>query len=280
MMLKRKTPARLWDYGFSWVCETENVCANLSKYADGRTPIEVITGDTPDISEYLDFDFYDWVLYRTNAGLGEVELGRWLGVSHRVGRLMSYWVLPASGIPVSATTVQRLTNDERSTDEMTGRMTQYDERLKALFESQGAEITGRNSAVDPSKLIDPNDEDPAFFDDFARIIDDATLKHVDDVNDVEVISDNYVGMEFALPRGEDGTLIHATVRRRLNDEEGNPIGRSHSNPLLDSRKYEVIYADGEVDELTANVIAENLIAQIDEEGRRQMMLSEIIDHRV
>ena len=94
IMLKKKVPARLWDYGFSWVCETENICDNLSKYAEGRTPIEIITGDTPDISEYFDFKFYYWTLYQSNAGLGKVELGCWLGVSHRVGRLMSYWVLP------------------------------------------------------------------------------------------------------------------------------------------------------------------------------------------
>jgi hypothetical protein len=101
-MLKKKVPPRLWDYGFAWVCETDNICANMSKYADGRTPLEIITGDTPDISEYVDFDFYDWVLFRSNAGLGEVEIARWIGVSHRVGRLMSYWLLPESGIPISA----------------------------------------------------------------------------------------------------------------------------------------------------------------------------------
>jgi hypothetical protein len=63
IMLKKKVPARLWDYGFVWVCEIDNICANLSKYADGQTPIEIITGETPDISEYLDFEFYDWVMY-------------------------------------------------------------------------------------------------------------------------------------------------------------------------------------------------------------------------
>ena len=46
IMLKKKVPVQLRDYGFSWVCETENICANLCKYADGRTPIEVITGET------------------------------------------------------------------------------------------------------------------------------------------------------------------------------------------------------------------------------------------
>jgi hypothetical protein len=105
IMLKKKVPPRLWDYGFIWVCETDNICANMSKYAEGRTPLEIITGETPDISEYMDFDFYDWVLYRSNAGLGEVEVARWLGVLHRVGRMTSYWLLPISGIPISATTM-------------------------------------------------------------------------------------------------------------------------------------------------------------------------------
>ena len=112
-MLKKKVPYRLWDYGFAWVCETDNVCADMSKYAEGQSPLEIIIGETPDISEYINFDVYDWVVYRSNAGLGEVEVACWLGVSHGVGRLMSYWLLPESGIPVSAPTVQRMTNDKR-----------------------------------------------------------------------------------------------------------------------------------------------------------------------
>ena len=280
IMLKKKVPARLWDYGFNWVCETENLCANMSKYANGRTPLEIITGDTPDISEYLDFDFYDWVIFRSNAGLGEAELGKWLGVSHRVGRLMSYWILPLSGIPVSATTVQRLTNDERNTDEMKSRMQQYEEKLAKLFETQSADVTRGLRHVDSDKIIDPDNEDPAFFAEFSRVIDDATLRHADDVANVEVTSDQYVGMELTLSRGGEGEAMHAKVKKRVRDEEGNPIGNANSNPLLDSRRYEVEYIDGQVEELTANIIAENLISQVDEEGQHQMMMSEIMDHRV
>jgi hypothetical protein len=286
LMLKKKVPPRLWDYGFTWVCETDNICSNMSKYAEGRTPLEIITGDTPDISEYMDFDFYDWVLYRSNAGLGEVEVARWLGVSHRVGRLMSYWLLPGSGIPISATTVQRMTNDEKSTEEMQKYMIQYDERLKNTFEAQSADLTSTLRDVHPSYVIDPEDEDSTFFDEFTRVIDDKRLKHADDEDDevapsrTEVTTDPYVGMEMALVRGGEGELIHATVRKRVRDHDGKPVGVAHPNPLLDSRKYEVQYVDGHVEELTANLIAENLIAQVDEEGRRQMMLSTIIDHRV
>ena len=46
-MLKNKVPPRLWDYGFAWACETENICANFSKHAEGRTPLEIVTGETP-----------------------------------------------------------------------------------------------------------------------------------------------------------------------------------------------------------------------------------------
>jgi hypothetical protein len=170
--------------------------------------LEIITGETPDISEYLDFEFYDWALFRSNAGLGEVELARWLGVSHRVGRLMSYWVLQESGIPISAITVQRLTNDERNTVEMQQRMNQYDEKLKRVYEAQSADISNRLRNVDSSKIIDPENEDPDFFEDFMRVIDNATLKHAD-TNDVDVTSDPYVGMELAMTRGGEGKMMHA-----------------------------------------------------------------------
>ncbi len=91
---------------------------------------------------------------------------------------------------------------------------------------------------------------------------------------------SYASMELAMARGEEGEMLHATVKRRLRDEEGHPVGQANANPLLDSRMYAVEYADGHYKELTANVIAENYFAQVDNEGCRQMMLSEIINHRV
>ena len=85
-------------------------------------------------------------------------------------QLMSYWILPESGILISATTVQQITNDERSTEEMKRRMVEYDNGLKRVFETQLATITGLQH-VHISKIIDPDNEDPEFFDDFTRVID-------------------------------------------------------------------------------------------------------------
>ena len=100
MQSKYNVPSRLWDYGLECIVETENVIAASSKYARGKTPLEIITYETPDTSEDLDFVFYDWVTFKQNGGLGTPEIGRWNGVSHRIGQLISFWILPKSSIPI------------------------------------------------------------------------------------------------------------------------------------------------------------------------------------
>jgi hypothetical protein len=79
----------------------------------GACPLEEVTGETVDISEYLDFRFYNGVSFKENAGLGVASIGRWLGVSHRVGGLMSYWILAIKGTVISPTTVQRVSALEK-----------------------------------------------------------------------------------------------------------------------------------------------------------------------
>ena len=138
---RRNVPDRLWDFGVRYVCETGNITVNSSKYSGERTPIEIITSDTPGISEHLDFGFYDLVTFRSNAGMGTPEIGRWLGVSHRVGQLMSYWILPSSGIPISVTTVQRITNLERQTDEYKKKIADYEKELDAKWSIKSVNLT-------------------------------------------------------------------------------------------------------------------------------------------
>ena len=84
IMLKKKVPKWLWDYGIKWVCEVMQHTASTSRDLSGQTALEQLTGEAPEISEYLDFTFYDWCWYNDNEWLGEMKLGHWLGVSHRV----------------------------------------------------------------------------------------------------------------------------------------------------------------------------------------------------
>jgi hypothetical protein len=256
-------------YGFAWICETGNVTTNSSRYFDNRTPFEIITGEMPDISEYLDFGIYDWVLFKTNAGVAPPELGRWLGVSHRVGRIMSYLILPPSGIPISCNTVQRLTNLEQQTDEWKQRMTTFNDELEAKFQTSSSDISNSTRDIPQDLLLDLDGEDQDVIQEFNRVINNDEIPHhhdtKDDAQDGEVgIQDPYLNMELGLAHGDEEDLRLAWVKRRAVDVEGQPVGRPSNNPLLDSPQYEVEFLDGETEILTANIIAENLLAQVDD----------------
>ena len=98
----------------------------------------MISGETSDISEYLDFGFYDWVSYRSNAGFGELEISRWLGVSHKIGQIMSYWILTMGENVISCTMVQMSTQLEQNTDEWSNKMKKYDARIQErIMDVQG-----------------------------------------------------------------------------------------------------------------------------------------------
>jgi Reverse transcriptase (RNA-dependent DNA polymerase) len=71
----------------------------------------------------------------------------------------------------------------------------------------------------------------------------------------------------------------AKVLKRKRDDNNHPIGISNTNPLLDTRVYEVQFPDGTEKEYTANLIAEALYSQVDLEGNQYLLLDEILDHK-
>ena len=165
-----------------------------SRYADGRTPIEIITGETPDISEYLDFSFYDWVTYRSNAGLGELSLGRWLGVSHKIGQLMSYWVLTEKGRVISCTTVQRLTRLEQDTQEWAQKMQKYNNNIREIVENV-ASVELNTMDVPKWNQLSIREYDEEFNEEFQKVINNESVKDIDEYFEV---NDDYLNMEIGL----------------------------------------------------------------------------------
>jgi hypothetical protein len=87
--------------------------------------------------------------------------------------------------------------------------------------------------------------------------------------------------EIAMARGAsmEDPMQFGKVTKRMRDAEGRPIGTANENPLLDTREYAVEFRDGHSEALSANLIAQNLYSQIDEEGNVHVLLDEIIDHR-
>ena len=276
IMIRQRVPEPFWDYGLRWVSETSSMTFTSAGSLNGNIPITQVTGETMDISEYLDFGFYDQVWYKDNAGLAPEQPGRWLGVSSRTGRLMCYFILTQKGTVVSRSTVQRVTNLEQHTARVKDTFNKFDTAIATILKSPIRGYDGdKPNPEDWADLIE-NDDD--FREEFETVYNSDNIKEADEATP-DILNDTYLGMELALPRDGEGPE-YARVTKRLRDKDGLPIGTANDNPIIDTRLYEVEYLDGHKASLAANAIAENLFAQVDEEGNRHVTMDSIMAHRV
>ena len=56
-MFKTYCPRALWSYVIPYVANIMQITASFAADLQVRTPLEALTGETPDISQYLDFGF-------------------------------------------------------------------------------------------------------------------------------------------------------------------------------------------------------------------------------
>ena len=122
-IMKRRVPKRVWDFAVTWEAE---ILSRMCRHNNDYTGFERLTGDTVDISEWLDFEFYDicWYWEVPNSEVNPL-IGRWLGVSHRVGSAMCFWILTSKGTVVSRTTVQHITKEEILKDDVMDHIRAY-----------------------------------------------------------------------------------------------------------------------------------------------------------
>ncbi len=279
-MRKNRVPARLWDYGLVYIAEIQSL---LARGPDQRPGIEKVMGQTIDISEWLDFDFYDRVWYwdqaKTDINNEQARQGRWLGITHRVGSDMTYWILTESGCVIARSTVQHVTITDLATDAIRARVSTFDNTLLTRLSDTNFHIEHPNPVFYLKDKDLPADVNPAV----ANIPTDAEYGDMYqsaklDADDVEFDSfDQYLSSEFLVNQDSEPTT--AKVIKRARDKNRNPIGKRNANPLLDTCEYECELEDGTVMQYHANVIAENIFAQCDDAGRRQAILDEIIDHK-
>jgi hypothetical protein len=193
------------------------------------------------------------------------KIGRWLGPSHRIGAAMCCYILVQNGEVVSRSSVQHMTIVEMMKDDIKSKMESYDDEVNGRLRDEGFEcrqeyenafyIEDEDEAMEPEE---PNEVEEA---------DEYTPEAYDE----------YVGAQVMIPR-PDGR-IQGRITKRAKGEDGNPIVRRNNNYLLDTRRYEVELADGTSEEYYANVIAENLFAQVDSEGNQYVLMKEISEHR-
>jgi hypothetical protein len=272
-MTERHVPSRLWDYGLVYIAEILSI---IARGKNGRPGIEAVMGHTVDISEWLDFEFYDYVWYWDEKGSDMTEeqrlIGRWLGIAHRVGSDMTYWILTKSGRVIARSTVQHITTTDMQQESIRQLMNVFDTSIDARFADEHFVL------LEPGLfyLDDMESPDPA---DDTNIPTDAEYGDMlqEPRPDVDADTyDRYLNAEIIVDR--DGEPIRARVVKRARSETGASIGQFHANPLFDTREYDCIFDDGTLERYTANIIAENLYSQCDSDGHSFLVLKEIIDH--
>ena len=292
-MNRKNVPLRLWCYALEYACELESLKVPGMYHNRGRSGYELVYGSTPDISEYVEFEFYDYCWYwdTPQSFLHEKKnLGRWLGVAHRVGQSMVFYIMNTSGKVIARSTVVPLEPQDLSVTEIRERITDLDATIKRTLGDY------KNASVDAEKDIpDIDDNDilaqlqytfdiePSEFDSsHIDTINDNLRPDLDDApsTDVETKAfDNFLGLHIEIPSPTGEGKILARVKERKRDRNGELIGEINENPILSTAIYNVESPDGTIHEYSANVIAENLFSSVDDDGYNFDYLYEIIGHR-
>jgi hypothetical protein len=82
---------------------------------------------------------------------------------------------------------------------------------------------------------------------------EAVMPEADEYGDPEIL-DNFISSQVILPKGDEMVTVKVIVRKR--DADGVAKGWADVNPILDTRVYQVQFADGSSAEYAANIIAE------------------------
>jgi hypothetical protein len=277
-----RAPKRLWCFCTEWVLAVRRLTALSLPALNGRVATELLEGETPDISEYAQFDWYEpvWFIDPTSSfPEPKRKLGRWIGVASDVGQAMTFWILPKSCSPIARSSVARVDPDVSCTDELKADLAMLDLSIDNKI--------GNNKTAEQNKEIDsslgnlvsgPADDlfEKVANEEFYPLEEAAEKAEADDFTPESM--DEYLTAEVLLPFG--GELLRGVVKARKRDADGNPLGTRNSNPILDTREYEVELPDGSTNVYSANIIAENMYSQIDDEGREFLLMQEITDHKV
>ena len=156
IMLNKHIPQRLWDYVIHWICEIMSRTVNSRFDTNSKTPYSIVVGETPDISEYVDFALWDWVHVIEGDGLSEATLAKFLGVSHSIGNAMSYFILKSNGQVLTRSTVQPITNIEMNTDSFKDVSKVYIENILQFYDVQNCnsvQIVHFTYAAQKAKLL-------------------------------------------------------------------------------------------------------------------------------
>ena len=274
-MREVNSPMAFWDYCVERRARINNLTAKQNFKLHGTSPYTATTGDEGDISNLCQYGWYDWCYFCDHGNpfpQPREVLGRVLGPARGEGNEMCQWVLKANGRVVPRRSVRPLTTAELHSPTHIEQRKVFDRLIERRW----------GTSISPPKLTTSDDE-------FEMYEDDEQQQHV--TTEIEDAVDSNGRLLNQQPAYD--TIINAEVRLQLGEEyaTGKVIGRSigadgtvtgvyDENPHRSSIVYDVEFPDGQVKEYSANIIAENMLTQVDRDGVSLILMDAIVDHRV
>ena len=263
-------PMVLWDYAIERRARIHNAVPRPLFQSNGLAPHTATFGVEGDISNICTFGWYEWVYYRDDCSFPEnkEKLGRVLDPIKNEGNEMAQAILNSNAKVVSRRSLRRLNVEERHSDTHKQKQKLFDEVVKkklgdSMKTTMKPDYTPYSDNDEPELIVAPEENDPINIDGTAAF--------------EQPVTDQWINAELNLTQGE--ALQNAKVIGRSKDENGQIIGTYHENPMLNTVVYDVEFPDGEIKEYGANIIAENMYAQVDSDGHRHQLVDGIIDFK-
>jgi hypothetical protein len=302
-------PMVLWDFAIERRAAIMNLTARDTNKLRRLNPYTATYGDVGDISNLCQFGWFEWVWYLEDRKASRFgfphaikKLGRCLGPSRGFGNELCQWVLSQNGKVLPRRTIARLSPAELAVTnevEQERRKRFMDDIRRVLgdsltlptntdyplptIEEESTECLYNLWLEDTTTLEGWGVDDGKSFDELLGEVMSVKMPEADvvDMNgkpvDSPPMGDILVGVELLLPSGEGQALCK--VLRQSLDETGKVKGTFNDNPMLNSMIYDVEFPDGVVREYRGNVIAMNVLDQVDTEGHHTIKLKRILDHQ-
>ena len=271
-MKESSCPLVFWDFCVERRARVHNLTPKKLFSLKGNTPHFDVFGEEGDISNLCQFGFYDWCYFREQKApfpYGKEVLGRVLGPARGTGNEMCQWVLKANGEVVARRTTRPLRIDEIHSEQERKKRDLFDELVKRR----------RGTSLTPP-TVETNDFEPYSDEEEKEIVlDDIedTIDHNGQLLDQQPAYDRLLHSEILVQKGD--SMATGIVKRRAVGPDGNPSGTYNDNPFLNTYMYEVEFSDGDIQEYSANVIAERILSQADDDGFSRVALVTIDDYK-
>ena len=277
-MKEANCPLRFWDYCLERRVQIYNLTSHDHIKVHGSNPHTETFSEQGDISNLRQFRWYDWCYFRDHKApfpYNQEVLGCVLGPAQGEGNELSQWVLKSNGNVVPRQTIWALQLAEMHSDTEKCQRDIFD----ALIERRWGSPMSTPNKDDADMTTDTEDNE----------IDDdneMTKRHIDIEDSVDSQGtlmnqlpayDRLLNAEIMV-QAEEGQ-VSGKVIKQVFSPDGKVAGKYDNNPYLNSIMYEVELADGRIIEYGVNIIAENMLTQVDSDGFSLSLMEGIINYK-